>query len=114
MPEHLRDLFQRSIENLNPEEQDELADLFIEFEDVFAKSEFDLGNFSDISHDIDTGSAKPVKQRMRTPAGFANEEKVHLEKMLKAGVFQHSVSEWSSAPVLVRKKRWHCKVVGRL
>ena len=111
MPEHLRDLFQRSIENLNPEEQDELANLFIEFEDVFAKSEFDLGNFSDITHDIDTGSAKPVKQRMRrTPAGFANEEEVHLEKMLKAGVIQHSVSEWSSAPVLVRKRdgtvRW--------
>ena len=93
MPEHIRDLFQRSIEHLNPEEQDELADLLIEFEDVFAKSEFDLGNFSDITHDIDTGSAKPVKQRMRrTPAGFANEEEVHLEKMLKAGVIQPSVS----------------------
>ena len=111
MPEHLRDLFQRSIEHLNPEEQDELADLLIEFEDVFAKSEFDLGSFSDITHDIDTGSAKPVKQRMRrTPARFANEEEVHLEKMLKAGVIQPSVSEWSSAPVLVRKRdgtvRW--------
>ena len=111
LPEHLRDLFQRSIEYLNDDEQDQLAELLIEFEDVFAKSEFDLGDFTDIVHDIDTGSSKPIKQRMRrTPAGFAGEEKAHLEKMLKAGVIKPSISEWASAPVLVRKRdgtvRW--------
>ena len=46
----------------------------------------------------------------RTPAGFAGEEKAHLEKMLKAGVIKPSISEWASAPVLVRKRdgtvRW--------
>ena len=46
----------------------------------------------------------------RTPAGFASEEEAHLEKMLKAGVIQPSISEWASAPVLVRKRdgtvRW--------
>ncbi|MCG7879648.1 MAG: hypothetical protein N0C90_25470, partial [Candidatus Thiodiazotropha endolucinida] len=70
-----------------------------------------MGNFSDIEHEIDTGSAKPIKQRMRrTPAGFASEEEAHLEKMLQAGVIQPSISEWASAPVLVRKRdgtvRW--------
>ena len=105
LPEHIRDLFQRSIEYLNDDEQDQLAELLIEFEDVFAKSEFDLGDFTDIVHDIDTGSSKPIKQRMRrTPAGFAGEEKAHLEKMLKAGVIKPSISEWASAPVLVRKR----------
>lgn len=81
LPEHLKDLFQRSIEYLEVEEQDQLADLLIEYGDVFAKSEFDLGNFSDIVHTIDTGSAKPIKQRMRrTPVAFASEEEAHLKK----------------------------------
>ena len=111
LPDHLKELFHRSIEHLNRKEQHQLANLLVEFEDVFAKPEFDLGNFSDIEHDIDTGSAKPIKQRMRrTPAGFASEEEAHLEKMLKAGVIQPSISEWASAPVLVRKRdgtvRW--------
>ena len=111
LPDHLKDLFQRSIEHLNAEEQDQLADLLIEYEDCFAKSDLDLGNFSEIVHEIDTGSSRPIKQRMRrTPAGFASEEEVHLEKMLKAGVIEPSVSDWASAPVLIRKRdgtvRW--------
>jgi hypothetical protein len=45
------------------------------FEDVFAKSEFDLGKFNTIQHGIDTGTNRPVKQRIRrTPLGFAGEE----------------------------------------
>jgi hypothetical protein len=52
-----------------------------------------------------------VKQRMRrTPACFADEEEAHLQKMLDAGVIQPSISEWASAPVLIRKRdggvRW--------
>ena len=65
----------------------------IEYEDVFAKHEFDLGNFTGIQHNIDTGKAKPVKQRMRrTPVCYAEGEDAHLQKMLKAGVIQESTS----------------------
>ena len=46
----------------------------------------------------------------RTPPFFAGEEEAHLKKMLDAGVIQPSISEWASAPVLIRKKdgqvRW--------
>jgi hypothetical protein len=42
---------------------------------VLAKSEFDLGKFNTIQHGIDTGTNRPVKQRIRrTPLGFAGEE----------------------------------------
>ena len=96
---------------MNDDKQDQLAELLIEFEDVFAKSEFNLGDFTDIVHDNVTGSSKAIKQRMRrTLTGFAGEEKAHLEKMLNAGVIKPSISEWASAPVLVRKRdgtvRW--------
>lgn len=46
----------------------------------------------------------------RTPVGFEKEEEAHLQKMLDAGVIKLSISEWASAPDLVRKRdggvRW--------
>ena len=105
IPAHLMDLFERSKGLLTEGEQGELASLLGEYGDVFAASEFDLGNFTAVEHQIDTGGHKPIKQRMRrTPVGFEREEKAHLEKMLEAGVIQPSVSEWCSCPVLVRKR----------
>ena len=69
--------------------------------DIFARS----GELTALDHRIDTGDARPVKQRMRrTPSVFQGEEEGHLDKMLAAGMIQSSVSDWASAPVLVRKK----------
>lgn len=64
-----------------------------------------------IEHHIETGEARPIKQRMRrTPAVFQGEEEGHLDRMLAAGVIQPSTSDWAAAPVLIRKKdgsvRW--------
>ncbi|MCW4335780.1 MAG: RNase H-like domain-containing protein [Candidatus Thiodiazotropha endolucinida] len=111
MPEHLEQVFTASKEHLTEQESAQLADLLNEYQDVFAKTEYDLGHFSGIEHAIDTGQARPIKQRMRrTPACFAGEEEAHLKKMLEAGVIQESTSEWASAPVLIRKRdgsvRW--------
>ncbi len=111
IPDHLKKLFDASRENLSEPEQRRLADVLISFEDVFAKDEFDLGTFSELEHNIDTGNAKPIKQRMRrTPACFVGEEEAHLKKMLEAEVIQESTSEWASSPVLIRKRdgkvRW--------
>ncbi|KAH3845500.1 hypothetical protein DPMN_087781 [Dreissena polymorpha] len=51
----------------------------------------------------------------RTPC-FVGEEESHLEKMLRAGVIQESTSEWSSAPVMMRKRdrtvRWCIDFTG--
>ena len=40
----------------------------------------------------------------QTPLGFEKEEEEHIRKMLQYRVIQTSVSEWASAPVLIRKK----------
>ena len=105
IPEHLTNLFDKSKGELNGQEQIQLSELLCELEDVFAKSEFDLGKFNTIQHGIDTGTNRPVKQRVRrTPLGFAGEEEAQLKKMLGAGVIRPSVSEWASAPVFIRKR----------
>ncbi|XP_046365604.2 uncharacterized protein LOC124141619 [Haliotis rufescens] len=104
LPLHLEDLYHRFSTHLKLPDRRKLAELLIEFQDVFARDELDLGNFTALEHTIDTGNAKPIKQRMRrTPLGFAEEEEAHLTKMLKAGVIQPSTSEWAAAPVLIRK-----------
>ena len=53
VPEHLQDMINRSASKLN-ENVEKLTDLLIEYQDVFAKDEFDLGNFTEIEHQIDT------------------------------------------------------------
>jgi hypothetical protein len=103
IPKHLTNLFEKSKGELNGQEQTQLSELLCEFEDVFAKSEFDLRKFNAIQHGIDTGSNRPVKQRIRrTPLGLAGEEEAQLKKMLGAGVIRPSVSEWASAQALIR------------
>lgn len=111
LPTHLCELYVRACGNLNAEESAKVKTLLVRYKDVFAKHDLDLGCFSETKHQINTGSASPLRQKMRrTPFGFEKEEEAHLQKMLDANVIQPSTSEWSSAPVLVRKKdgsvRW--------
>lgn len=111
LPEHLTDVWQRSSEHLSGDEREQLRSLLLEFQDVFAKDEYDLGNFTAMEHEIDTGDARPVKQKpRRTPMTFVSEEEGHLNKMLEAGVIEPSYSDWSASPVLIRKRdgsvRW--------
>ncbi|GFS21130.1 transposon Ty3-I Gag-Pol polyprotein [Elysia marginata] len=111
LPEHLREMFEGSADGLEEEQKLVFKRLLMRFAHVFAKDDFDLGNFTAVQHFIDTADAKPIKQKMRrTPVHFVGEEKKHLENMLKAGVIKASVSERAAPPVLVRKKdgtvRW--------
>ena len=92
LPSHLHGVFEASRTHLNAEQESKVAGVLRSYADVFAESEFDLGKFTAIKHAIDTGHAKPIKQRMRrTPACFVDEEEAHLKKMLDAGVIQESV-----------------------
>ena len=111
IPEHLKQLYESASCDLSEGQRAQLAQLLTEFQDVFAADDFDLGNFTALEHVIETGDARPVKQRLRrTPARFAGEEEAHLKKMLEAGVIQESTSDWASAPVLIKKRdgtvRW--------
>ena len=63
-----------------------------------------LGKTSILSHSIDIGEAKPVKQR-HFPVSPAVEKLLYAEidRMLKMGVIEESDSAWSSPVVLVQK-----------
>ncbi|XP_069189256.1 uncharacterized protein [Procambarus clarkii] len=105
LPTHMLSLLQDIEETLTVEQVCRLSRLLLTYKDVFAASEFDLGSFKEVSYHINTDNARPVKQKIRrTPACFAQEEKGHFQRMLDAGIIQPSMSEWASAPVLVRKR----------
>ena len=82
----LRPLPDESKRGLNDEQVGKLEQLLSTYQDVFAKSDFDLGDFTAVSHSIDTGQAAPIKLGLRrTPLHFRGEEDGHLNKMLTAG-----------------------------
>ena len=87
------------------------ATVEVEFTDVFALDQSELGITDLVTHVIDTGDCAPIKQPpWRIP--FALHEKVdHLVKeMLEQGVVTPSKSLWGSPVVLVAKKDGNTRI----
>ena len=111
LPEHLKDLFKRSSENLKLEKKEKLASLLNTYQDSFAKTGSEYGKCSILKHKIDTAEAAPVRQPLRrTPQAFQGEEEKYFKEHLEAGVIQPSSSAWSSPIVMVRKKTGDVRV----
>ena len=76
-----------------------------EYQDVFANPGGKLGCTDLMEHTIDTGDAKPIKQRpRRVPLSQREIESQEVDKMLEEGVIEPSDSPWASPVVLVTKK----------
>ena len=71
IPEHMKDMFDRTSAGVVDDEEVALKLLLIKYRGVFAEHDMDLGDFSAVKHVIDTRDARPVKQRpRRTPLVF--------------------------------------------
>ena len=105
LPEFLRDLYiDTAMLYTDTAVRKKLHTLLHDKQDAFAKNKMDLGTFTKIKHEINTGFSAPVKQRFRpTPREFAGEEEKCLNDMLEAGVIRPSTSPWGAPTVLVRK-----------
>ena len=77
---HLKELYQRSVEQFTESESDVLKNLLLEYEDVFARHDMDLGSYTTTTHRIHTGDAAPIRMRMRrTPlTGRRDSVTVHV------------------------------------
>ena len=105
LPEHLNDLFERSVEFLDEVQQSKVKSFLCEFQDVFAAGDHDLGRTSLVKHKIDVGGNAPIKQApRRLPLHQRIEEEKQIEQMLARDVVEVSDSPWGSPIVLVKKK----------
>ncbi|KAL0188675.1 hypothetical protein M9458_015774, partial [Cirrhinus mrigala] len=101
----LREIMQRSSGDLDMQQQEQLWELLVEFQDCFACNEVDLGQTSLVQHNIDTGDATPIRQRpRRMPLGRQEAAEQALSKMQHAGIIEPSESPWASPVVMVPKK----------
>ncbi len=73
--------------------------------DVFAKSEYDVGNFVGFKHSINTGDHPPIKAKPR-PLSHAKLQCLAkiLDELLAAKLIRPSRSDWACGIVLVPKK----------
>ena len=91
-------------ENLSPLQQQQLNELFKEYQDVFSQGAKDLGNTPLLEHGIET-HGPPLRQpyRRQNPA-VRREEMAQVQQMLSSNVIRPSNSPWASPVVMVRKK----------
>ena len=91
-------------ERLSPLQQQQLNELFREFNDVFNQGEDDLGSTPLLEHAIET-HGPPLRQpyRRQNPA-VRREEMAQVQQMLTSNVIRPSNSPWASPVVMVQKK----------
>lgn len=100
------DVFLQSInKDLTPAQRDELITLLHRFCDSFDSQKTALGRTSTVSHEIDTGSHSPLRQRpYRVSPAERRVIDEHVNDMLTRNVIRPSTSPWASPVVLVTKK----------
>ena len=81
------------------------ASIVREFSDIFSRSKADIGFCDHVSHEIDTGSARPINLRyQRIPMNVEETVDTKVNEMLQNGVITESSSPWNSPIVVVAKK----------
>ncbi len=71
---------------------------------MFSKDEYDLGRTPLMTHTIDTGDARPIRQGLRRhPQAYLDVIDSEVDKMLASGVVEPASSPWASNIVVVTK-----------
>ena len=85
--------------------REQLKQMLERYSNVFSKDEWDLGWTDIVTHKIDVGDNKPIRQRMRRyPPSHLEAIDKHLSDMLRQGVVEPASSPWASNIVLAKKK----------
>ena len=91
-------------ECLSPLQQQQLTELFKEYQDVFSQGEDDLGNTPLLEHAIETHGLPLRQPYQRQNPAVCREEMMQVQQMLSSNVIHPSNSPWASPVVMVRKK----------
>ena len=97
--------------NLTDPTRNRLRQLLRKYNYVFSKNENDHGWTDLVTHNIDTGDSRPIRQQLRRhPPAHQEEIDKQVSDFLKRGVVESASSPWSSNVVLARKSdgTWRC------
>src|SRR6266498_1586628 len=82
-----------------------LDEILTEFDDVVSKGPHDIGNCTQVKHDIRLNDEKPIKRKQSPRSAKENEWiKGQIDEMLKNGVIEPSTSPYAFNIVIVGKK----------
>ncbi|KAJ8383354.1 hypothetical protein AAFF_G00221440 [Aldrovandia affinis] len=108
----VREVWRKNCDGLDPQQQGQLWQLLLDFQDSFTMSEGEVGRTELVQHDIDTGDAPPIKCRpRRLPLARQEACDKAVWSMQQAGIIEPSDSPWAAAVVMVPKKNgdwWLC------
>ena len=103
-----------SIQNWNRSLQQQVHELLMEFQDIFALSDLELGKTNLVKHHIPVTNPVPFKDRhTRIPPSQFEPLRKLLKNMEEVGAIRNSNSPWPSSIVLVKKERWEFEVLYR-
>ena len=105
LPVYLHDLYRRSSEHLTQEQKNRLKNILQNSKEYFAQHENDYGKTDIVTHDIDTGDTKPIRQKCRhPPLALQDQESDLVDDMQNNDQIEPSQSPWASPVVMVKKK----------
>ena len=101
----INEVMSRTPSDMSPDVRQKLEQLLYKYKTILSRNEWDLGNCTMVSHQIDTGDAKPIRQQLRRyPPLHRQAIDQHLLDMTKQGVIEPTASPWASNIVLAKKK----------
>ena len=105
VPPHLRQLYLDTVPHVPKSGRLDLIEFLRDNQEVFAKDSDDLGRTTAVTHTIETGDARPIKQPpRRVPVHKKAAVQEEVEKMLRKGVIEPCDGPWASPIVLAAKK----------
>jgi hypothetical protein len=104
LPDHLKSLVEEVDKSLCESETDKIKNLLSEYRDSFMTPDGKLGQTDLITHKIDVGNARPIRQRTRIPPMHMQKQvDSEINKLLEQGIIEKSSSPWCSPLVAVPK-----------
>lgn len=101
---HVDELINRLPTELTEEQRIKAATLIRKNAGVFSRSPFDLGRTDLISHQIDTGDHRPIKESLRRhPLALLPEIDAYVQQLWERDLIEPAYGPWSMNLTLVRK-----------